>query len=407
MARIFMYFGQSFGMLSKLYPVICKLVDSGHTVKYVSLSQIARRYLEPIGVYPISASFNLDDRPRKIGRRNFYSAEEHYENAWFSDMDWILRKINELEHLMDGFNPDFVIESWGPLINIIAKIMNIKCVSITHGCYHPERLYDKLRWWDNETREIPSKLIDNVNEIFKNKNVSTLSKFEELFTGDYTLIPSVPKLDPIADGNCYNTYYVAPMLWDNHNHLNCKALNFNADWPTIFCYTGKLNDGSGIKNNELLHIVLKAFANNKINLLLTLGLQDEVSLALEEYNQYSPTIANIAITTDVSISEAFNMSDMVIHHGGYGSCIGQLAYARASVMIPTNSEREYHARLCEKLGLGISIPIEDVNLDIFRDAVFNVLKKVDYTNKALECNTLLKDSQYPTADEFIIKLLNI
>ena len=136
-----------------------------------------------------------------------------------------------------------------------------------------------------------------------------------------------------------------------------------------------------------------------------MGKQNETGIAQEEQKRYFPSVANISIASNISISDAFNMADMVIHHGGYGSCISQLVYAKASVIIPTNSEREYNARMCEKLGLGICIPFENANPDILKNSVHNVLRDKFYINCAMKYNSLLKERKYPTAGDMIEKIL--
>jgi UDP:flavonoid glycosyltransferase YjiC (YdhE family) len=399
MAKVFVQLGSSFGMLSKFYPVIHQLSVLGHTVKYLSHSQNVKKYLAPLNVQPLSTEFTLLDRPNKMYRSNFYSPKELFEFNWFSDTDWSFQKINELGKQISEFEPDILLESWGLFTNIVSKLQKRKCVSITHSSFHPERLHYRLRWWDDNTTEIPSKLMDVINKNFSQNDVPTISKFEELFTGDYTLIPSIPELDPLTNVNAFNTQYVVPMIWDNQRRVDIRTLGFNPEWRTIFCYTGKL------KNTEMLHILFEAFSTEKLNVLMSMGSQDEITIAKKVKENYQPFITNLTITTGISGSDAHNLADMIIHHGGYGSCISQLVYAKASLILPTNSEREYNARMCEKLDLGICIPIENANSSIIKEAIKNVLFDKKYINAAVKYNSLISERKYPTAGEIIEKAL--
>jgi UDP:flavonoid glycosyltransferase YjiC (YdhE family) len=52
-------------------------------------------------------------------------------------------------------------------------------------------------------------------------------------------------------------------------------------------------------------------------------------------------------------------SDLLIHHGGYGSCQTGLCTGTPSVVIPTYSERESNARRVAALGAGeFLLPVE-------------------------------------------------
>jgi UDP:flavonoid glycosyltransferase YjiC (YdhE family) len=140
-------------------------------------------------------------------------------------------------------------------------------------------------------------------------------------------------------------------------------------------------------------------------MLLTVGNQNEIDIAKEVQRKYMPFLANIEITANVPMSAAFNMADLVIHHGGYGSCFGQIIYEKASMMVPTNSEREYTARMLENLGLGISIPLGKMNTSIFRDSVYHLLNDKSYTNCAIKYNKLLKEREYQSAGDFIERII--
>ncbi len=53
-------------------------------------------------------------------------------------------------------------------------------------------------------------------------------------------------------------------------------------------------------------------------------------------------------------------SDVLIHHGGYGSCQTGLYAGKPAVIIPTYSERESNARRIAALGAGAIVPVERV-----------------------------------------------
>jgi UDP:flavonoid glycosyltransferase YjiC (YdhE family) len=54
-------------------------------------------------------------------------------------------------------------------------------------------------------------------------------------------------------------------------------------------------------------------------------------------------------------------SDLLIHHGGHGSCQTGLYACKPAVIIPTYSERESNARRIAALGPGAFVPVENAS----------------------------------------------
>ncbi len=72
-------------------------------------------------------------------------------------------------------------------------------------------------------------------------------------------------------------------------------------------------------------------------------------------------------------------SDVLIHHGGYGSCQTGLCMGKPAVIIPTYTERESNARRIAALGAGAMVPVEhdrgkkQVRVEALRAAIRRVL----------------------------------
>ncbi len=77
--------------------------------------------------------------------------------------------------------------------------------------------------------------------------------------------------------------------------------------------------------------------------------EDEVA-ALPANFHYEPWLPGIAMA---------EKSDLLIHHGGHGSCMTGLCAGTPAVIIPTFSERESNARRVVAMGAGdIVLPVE-------------------------------------------------
>jgi UDP:flavonoid glycosyltransferase YjiC (YdhE family) len=91
-------------------------------------------------------------------------------------------------------------------------------------------------------------------------------------------------------------------------------------------------------------------------------------------------------------------SDLLIHHGGYGSCQTGLYTGTPALIIPTFSERESNARRIAEQGAGDYIlPKSDVtgknkriSAHEVRDKVFKILAEDSYTVNAKRLSERIK-----------------
>ena len=80
--------------------------------------------------------------------------------------------------------------------------------------------------------------------------------------------------------------------------------------------------------------------------------------------------------------------DLLIHHGGYGSCQTGLAMGKPSVIIPTYAERESNARRMVALGAAAMVPVEHdcgkkrVSVEALQAMVRRVLTNPSIADKA-------------------------
>ena len=107
--------------------------------------------------------------------------------------------------------------------------------------------------------------------------------------------------------------------------------------------------------------------------------------------------------------------DLLVHHGGYGSCQTGLFTGTPAVIIPTFSERESNARRIAAAGAGeyvlpkkSSSKIKEIDLDEFREKLKLVLADSAYQKKADMLSQRLKEFGGPNTaarliNEFVSK----
>ena len=89
-------------------------------------------------------------------------------------------------------------------------------------------------------------------------------------------------------------------------------------------------------------------------------------------------------------------SDLLIHHGGYGSCQTGLYMGKPAVIIPTFSERESNARRVAGVGAGAFVRVENgeggkhVNVESLKVMIRRVLSDPSYAENAQRVSRRLR-----------------
>jgi len=129
----------------------------------------------------------------------------------------------------------------------------------------------------------------------------------------------------------------------------------------------------------VLKASIEALANENVQVVLSTGHQDLP-------RSYKPLPPNFCFEPFVPGLAMAERSDLMIHHGGYGSCQTGLYAGIPQVIIPTLSERESNARRVLQQGAGeIVLPTSDAR---------GLNKKVDATELAAKVRQVLSAPSY-------------
>jgi UDP:flavonoid glycosyltransferase YjiC (YdhE family) len=212
-----------------------------------------------------------------------------------------------------------------------------------------------------------------------------ISKVEELSLGDLTLIVGTPEIDPLPDN--FEGIYIGPILWqNNHTELPSWLDTINDNNPIIWVYSGNpryTSSKNTVFDSEIiLSASLEALADEKVRVILTTGHH-----ALPE--NILPLPENFHFASYVPGLDLAERCDLMIHHGGYGSCQTGLYSGTPAVIIPTFSERESNARRIALLGAGeFILPKTDesgkkqISIEEFKTKIKHVLTTSSYAEKA-------------------------
>jgi UDP:flavonoid glycosyltransferase YjiC (YdhE family) len=262
---------------------------------------------------------------------------------------------------------------------IAAKKCHKPLITVIQADLHPQN--NGFIWWKQPISGIPTP-VSAINKILAEYQLQPINKTDELLIGDLTLIIGTPETDPLPNTAEFN--YIGAILWQKENEkLPDWILNLRKDQPVIWLYPGNPNYIPGYESpfdsKVILHACIQALKDMPVQVVLSTGHQFLPKSVL-------PLPANFRHTSFVPGLAMAERSDLMIHHGGYGSCQTGLYTGTPAVIIPTYSERESNARRIAALGAGVFVlPTTDAS---------GRKKKVDVEELRAKIEHVLSDPSY-------------
>ena len=239
---------------------------------------------------------------------------------------------------------DFVIDFWNPYASIAAKVLNIPLITINQFDVHPSA--NGFMWWKHNKIKYKSAL-PIINKVLSFYGLEKISKIEELTIGDLTLTLGIPNKRGIEQNPKIN--HIGFLVYRKKGlSISEKIKTLDNSKPLIWVYSGNPHYAkikTDFDSDILLEICINTLAKEDINIVLSTGYH---SIS----KKYFPLPPNVILVDFIDGLEMSAKADLMIHHGGYGSCQTSLISGTPSLIIPTFSERESNARRIAKLGTG-------------------------------------------------------
>ena len=285
--------------------------------------------------------------------------------------------------LIAQFQPDVVVDAWNPLACMAARASGTPLATIIQADMHP--LSRGFIWWKDRPPDLPTP-VPVLNRVLAELGLPPVDKTEDLCVGDLTLVVGMPETDPLPGGA--DVTYVGPILWQKPGaELPAWFDELSSHRPLIWVYSGNpryFPVPTPVDSAVVLEATIAALAADEAGgwrpqVVLTTGhhaLPRELGTLPANF-RYEPWVPGLAMA---------RRSDLLIHHGGYGSCQTGLATGTPAVIIPTYSERESNARRVAAAGAGALVLPEEqprarkqVTAEELRATVQRVLHDPAYT----------------------------
>lgn len=253
--------------------------------------------------------------------------------------------------LIREYDPELVVDFWNPFACLAARVAGVPLVTVIQADLHPASR--GFMWWKEAAPPMPGP-VSVVNRILAEHHLQPIGKIAELFAGDVTLVLGIPETDPLPEGT--EAIYVGPILWQEPEAPNPDWFAaLGRDKPLIWVYSGNpryLPIRTPVDSAVILQACTAALADDDVQVVLTTGHHalPRGILPLPANFRYEPFVPGLAMA---------RRSDLLVHHGGYGSCQTGLYTGTPAVIVPTYSERESNARRVAAVGAAeVIVPAE-------------------------------------------------
>jgi MGT family glycosyltransferase len=382
--RIFIGMMAGMGRVNRCLPIALKLREMGHEVAFTiwgnAGASMQRMGFTFIPIPEIPAPRGVVFHP------NFTDLNHFLSMMGYSDPDYMRNELEARLRVTASFKPDLVISDSSVPAAFIARKLGIPLVSINQSSTLPGGMPFASK--DGSIGDVPD-VTGVLNGVLDDYGLQRADHLLSFLAGDLALLPSIPKFDPVdLDEVSIPVEYVGPVVWKDTNEMGMPAnwlTKSSADrLPRVFVYTSRLVEWGVESGSHIFREAVKALGDTSTELLIATGFNP-----LEGDKIQVPP--NVHFTSYVSGVLAAEYSDVMIHHGGHGSCMTTILTGTPSLTIPTWAEREFNARRLQEVGGGRVMPPEEVTGSALAETVRAMM-----TNGDMDKASALKESVFAT-----------
>ena len=307
--------------------------------------------------------------------------------------------LERYRSVVKTFKPDVLVGDTNFLVWMLSQDIGVPVVQIVRYASHP--LTAKLIWWENIPKDVvPPNLLTLFNPILENAGLQHIEKIEDLFRGNFYIVPSIPDIEPICSDR---TEHVGGLLVSGNGQTEGSWSEWlNGSMEVIYVTIG---GGAGPVGNKLFFSsIIEAFADYPAKIIVSTGGKFNAA-------NCGAIPSNIRFFDWVPGRQVMSKANLVIFHGGHATMMETIAAGKPSIIIPFHTEQEGNGRRLEQLGCGCVLklsnePFEQVNAKCpFGEYSYIVQRRYDLTSSELisTVNKTLQDSGYSTKAQALQK----
>lgn len=357
--RIFIGMMAGMGRVNRCLPIALKLRDMGHEVAFTIWGN-AGAAMEELGFEAIP----IPPIPEPKGQTfdpDFADFHQFLAMMGYADAVYMKNELESRLGVTSAFKPDLVLTDSSLSAAFIARKLGIPLVSIHQSCslpggvpFNPEaaaRPIENGAGHASDAFDAGNAVTEALNETLALHGLEQSDNVLAFLAGDLAIVPSIPEFDPV-DPRVLSIplEYVGPIVWRDDSVAGLPQSwlaeeRSMAGKRRVFVYTSRLVEWGVESGGHIFREVVHALGHTSTEILIATGFNP-----LEGDQEKIPP--NVSFATYVSGVMAAERSDIMIHHGGHGSCMTTLLTGTPSLMIPTWAEREFNARQLQQIGGG-------------------------------------------------------
>jgi MGT family glycosyltransferase len=371
------------GLPTRLVPIARALADRGHEVAVFNPAPAPSKLIAEAGLQNLP----MPSRPMRAPVRDLAQAEsawdgEEFFAALYFDEESTRGETAVYVDLIRDYDPDVVVDSFGLLTCLAARVLAVPLVTVLQGNIHPAS--DGFLWWKKDRPAGLPSAAAVINKVAAEYGIAAVERCVDLLAGNLSLILGTPETDPLPASA--NVQYVGPIVWQREKAVLPEWVDaLSCHKPLIWVYSGNpryANAPTPIDSIVVVRAAIEALGDMPVHVVLTTGYQG----LPDEVGALPPNFTHASYLPGLAMAER---CDLMVHHGGHGSVMTGLLAGTPAVIVPTITERESNARRLVALGAGeIVMPVtradgeKAIDAVVFGAAVNRVLKDAAYRHAA-------------------------
>ncbi|MFZ2084621.1 MAG: nucleotide disphospho-sugar-binding domain-containing protein [Candidatus Sulfotelmatobacter sp.] len=370
------------GLPTRLVPIARALADRGHDVAVFNPAPAPSKLIAETGLQNLPMPSRPMPAPvmdlAQVG--SAWDVEEFFAAVYFDEESTRGETAVYLDVIRD-YDPDVVVDSFGRLTCLAARVLAVPLVTVLQGNIHPAS--DGFLWWKRDRPAGLPSAATVINKVAAEYGVAPVARCVDLLAGDLSLIVGTPETDPLPASA--DVAYIGPIVWQSGNAtLPDWVSALGRDKPVIWVYSGNPRYGpvpTPIDSIVVIRTAIAALGDAPVHVVLTTGHQE----IPQEIGALPSNLHHAAYVPGLAMAER---CDLMVHHGGHSSVMTGLSAGTPAVIIPTITERESNARRLVALGAGeIVLPVNGADGE----------KRLDVAEFSAKVHRVLNDPGYRTS----------
>lgn len=263
------------GLPSRLVPIARALSDRGHEVAVFNPAPAPSKLIAEAGLQNLP----MPSRPMPAPVMDLAQAgsawdvEEFFAAIHF-DEESTKGETAVYVDLIRAYAPDVVVDSFGLLTCLAARVLAVPLVTVLQGNIHPAS--DGFLWWKKDRPSGLPSAAAVVNKVAAEYGIEPVARCVDLLAGNLSLILGTPETDPLPAGA--SAQYVGPIVWQREKAQLPKWIDaLSRQKPLIWVYSGNpryANAPTPIDSIVVIRAAIQALGDMPVHVVLTTGYQD-------------------------------------------------------------------------------------------------------------------------------------